>query len=396
MYQQGYEQNYGQVAGGYAGGPPQQGYSPGHASTGGPPPQGFQPGYAPAVGGPPSFQMGYDPSIAGPPPQRFDEAYPAQSSQGAPMMDPQSFALLQAQSELAGLEARKKEKEESRNEWQTQHNTKKLRSALRENADNQSCARTLCIWKVFNGLMYGLALVGDSWTVNSWHAMGIDSMTLNVGLFNMHVDLRCKDTIDMKFCNLMKKWADHDDGLWSIRDLRSQMCQQDKDACWTMDRLYFAGWIPLVLLPAAACFECISLLLLFSYWHAKPTHAMRSMSAKCAVAAIACAGVGFCGWLAVRPWISGIPRLWATMGGQRDAAAGVMFGLKENWCVPVGWCFAAAWIGALGNFVSMFLQMASARHVDEPDKYGLDESSALLEAHVRKELEDEKHYGAHA
>jgi len=365
MHQQGYEQNYGQVGGGYAGGA-QQGHQQGYAS------------------------MVYNPAMGGPPPQ----GYPPQSFQGAPMMAPQSFVAQQAQAELEALEARKKEKEETRKEREARHMTHALRSGARNNGDNQSCAKTLCMWKVFNGLMYGVALLGDSWTVNQWEAMGIDSMTLSIGLFNMDIDLRCKESVDMKFCNMMKKWADHDDGQWSIKDLQKHMCDEDKDTCWTMGRLYVAGWIPLVLFPLAAAFECSSLILLYLYWHAKPISTMRSMSDKCAVLAVCCAGVGFCCWLGIRPWISGLPRAWATMGGQRDAAAGVFLGFKELWCMPVGWCFICAWTGALGTFVSMFVQLSLPRHVDEPDPYGFDEQSALIEDHVRKETE--KYYGTDA
>jgi len=280
---------------------------------------------------------------------------------------------------LEKLEWKKSEKDRQRDARQVEHLTHKIRSGSRDNKDNQACARNLCMWGVFNGLMYGLALMGDSWTVNKWHAMSIDEMTITLGLFNMDVNIKCKDAIDMKLCNMMRPWAEHNGGQWATQELRTYMCTRDRDTCVTVDRIYFGGWVPLILLPAAAAFQCLSLICLYFYWHVNPSSMLRIISSKCSALAVFCSFVGFCGWFTIRPWMSGVPRMWAEMAGQKGASADVLTGFKETWCMSVGWNLVCALIAMVGNFLCLFLQMGMAYHVEEPDPYGIDENSALIE-----------------
>merc|ERR1719482_2330813 len=108
----------------------------------------------------------------------------------------------------------------------------------------------------------------------------------------------------MKFCNMMHRWADHDGGQWSTKEIREKMCEEEKDACPTVDRLYYAGFPPLVLFPLAAAFECLSLLLLYFYWHASPTSMTRTLADKCSVMACLCGASGIVGWFAMKPWLT--------------------------------------------------------------------------------------------
>lgn len=356
----------------------QQTGGPAQSFQGGDPAQSFV-GYQQAGGQP---LMGYDPQMGGQPPMGYD-----------PQMgqyDPQSFAIQQAEAELAALEEKKKAKDEAAKQKEIEHLSHKLRSGARDQKDNQACARTLCMWAVFNGLLYGLALMGDSWWTVTWQAMSIDELELRLGLFNLQVNLKCKDTVDMKYCNMMHKWADHDAGQWSTKEIRDKMCEEEKNACPTVDRLYYAGFPPLVLFPLAAAFECLSLLLLYFYWHASPTSMVRVLADKCAVMACMSGAAGIVGWFAMKPWLTGLPRLWAEMAGQGNAS-GVFTGFKETWSIPCGWCLVAAGFALCGSFARMISQYNLPFHVDEPDPYGLDERVNLMEE-AKKEAE--RTYGA--
>jgi hypothetical protein len=93
--------------------------------------------------------------------------------------------LQQAQAELEALEDKKRAREEREKSHEVEHLTRKIRSGARDHSDNQACARLLCMWGVFNGLMYGLALLGDSWWQITWHAMSVDDLSITLGLFNV-------------------------------------------------------------------------------------------------------------------------------------------------------------------------------------------------------------------
>lgn len=236
------------------------------------------------------------------------------------------------------------------------------------------------MWMVFNGLLYGLALTGDSWEKKTWWSMSIDEMTIKVGLFNMDMDLNCKDSLDNKLCHMMRHWADHDGGHWSTSEFMDAVCKDKQvDSCPTGQRLYYAGWIPLVCFPAAAGFQCLALLLLYFYWHVKPSSLTRVLQDKCGVLALTFGMFGFCGWLAAKPDLAGFPLMWAKMAGQRDAATGVFNGFKEVWIVPFGWCSMAALTAIMGNFICCFSTYGLDYHVDEPDPEGLGETAALME-----------------
>jgi len=321
--------------------------------------------------------MGYDPQMG-----QFD----AQSF--AMQQDPRSFAAQHAEAELAALEEKKKAKEEASKKHDVEHLSKKLRSGARDHKDNQACARTLCLWALFNGFLYGIALMGDSWWYVQWHAMSIDHMSITLGLFNVKVDIKCKETYvgDMKLCNMMKKWGDHDNGQWATSELRDTMCSEMKSTCSTVDRLYYAGWPPLVLFPAAAVFECMSLLLLYFHWHVKPTAMIRTLADKCGVMSSLCGAFGFVAWFAIKPWLTGLPRMWGEMAGQMGSTASVFTGFKETWTIPMGWCFAASSFALVGTFLRVISQHNLPFHVDEPDPLGLDESFNLLEE-AKKEVE---------
>lgn len=273
----------------------------------------------------------------------------------------------------------KKEKEEAQKAREVQHLTKKIRSGVRDQKDNVSCANTLCMLAVFNGLMYGLALTGDSWERKTWWSQSIDEMTITVGLFNLDIDLVCKDSYSNTLCEMMRKWSEHDGGHWTTTEFRDEVCKKSRDQCPIADRLYYAGFIPLVLFPAAAGFECLALLLCYFYWHVKPSAMTRTLSDKCGVLSLACGMGGITGWLAVKPQLTGMPMMWAKMAGQTDASTGMWNGFKEVWMLPCGWCSACASLAIVCNFVRLLSQYGLDYHIDEPDPYGTQESSALLE-----------------
>jgi len=293
-------------------------------------------------------------------------------------MDPQSFALAAAQQELAHLEEKKKEAEERQAKHDVEHLTHKLRSGGRDHKDNQSCARTLCMWGVFNGMMYGLALMGDSWSYSAWHATGVEQFSLTLGLFNMDIDLKCRNSFtgQDQFCHMLTKWYKHENGHWSTKEMQEAMCNDpgaSKNTCDVGWRLYYAGWFPLVLYPAAAVFECLSLLLLYFYWHVRPTSMIRILADKCSIMSCICGAMGMTLWFAVRPWLTGFPRYWAEMTDQKNAAASVFNGFKEIWTLPTGWAFICGIIAIFGTFARVMGQYGLPFHIDEPDPYGLDE-----------------------
>jgi len=294
-----------------------------------------------------------------------------------PMMDPQA----QAQAELAALEDKKKAKEEKDKKKEVDHLTHMMRSGAREHEDNASCANLLCGWGILNGLLWAVPLLGDSWWNKIWHGMSVDKLAVTVGLFNMEVHLDCKENIvgENSLCYAMEKYAKHNGGHWAILEIQEEMCKHVKDSCSVIERIYTAGFSPLCLLPAAAAFEVLAILLLYFYWHGKPTALVRSLTNKCAVLAPLCGVMGFTGWMIISPYLQELPRFWAAEGGQKDFANGAVFGMKESFTLPMGWCCMMVFFNMISSSIRFFCQFTLPLHINEPDPYGFDESARLIQ-----------------
>merc|ERR1719326_1111862 len=294
----------------------------GQPQMGGPPPMGGAPGYPPQMGGPP---MGYDPQMMGGPPMG-----------GAPGYDPQAAAQAQAEADLAKLEEKKKAREEKEKQKDIDHLAHMMRKGGRNQEDNSSCANLLCAWGILNGLMWAVPLLGDSWWNKIWHGNAVDKLTVSVGLFNMEVHVECKDKIVNTLCYSTQAYANHNDGHWAVLELKEHMCKKVPASCPTMGRLYNAGFPPLVGLPCAAAFEVLAILLLYFYWHGKPSGLVRKLANQCACLAPMAGVVGFTGWMLMSPYLQALPRYWAAEAGDEKFANSSIFGMKETFTLPAG------------------------------------------------------------
>lgn len=330
-------------------------------------------------------------------PQSFaGEQQVAQSFGGQPqMMDAPSFALQQAEAQMSELDEKRLQKEEAKKQKEMEHLQHEMRSGMRAQTDNQQCARTLCLWGIFNGLMYGLALMGDTWSHTQWHAMGIDQLDLKLGLFNLQFDMRCgSDWLagqdGGELCKMMQRWTEHDGGHWATKDFAQDICHADKSFCFQMNRLVYAGWIPLIMLPIAATFECLAVLLTYFYWYGKPTTMVRNVADKCAALATFCAGAAVAGYVGMRPFTNGFPRMWGTVAGLQDTTDGVFSGFMEVWIWPIGFAAMCAVIGAAGSSIRTVSQSGLPYHVDHPDPYGIGE---IEDVKIQSMKDAQKSYG---
>merc|ERR1719456_1869428 len=292
------------------------------------------------------------------------------------MMDPQA----QAEAELAALEEKKKAKEEKDKKKEVEHLTHMMRSGQRNQEDSASCANLLCGWGILNGLLWAVPLLGDNWWNKIWHGMSIDKLTVGVGLFNMEVHLQCSENMvgETSLCYAMKKYADHDNGHWAILEIQEEMCGRYKGSCATMSRLYQAGFAPLVLLPAAAAFEVLAILLLYFYWHGKPTALIRGLANKCASLAPFIGVMGFTGWMICSPYLQELPRYWAAEAGHMEFANSSLFGLQESFTLPMGWCCLMVFFNMISSAIRFFIQFTLPFHINEPDPTGMGEETRLL------------------
>merc|ERR1719456_1870067 len=292
------------------------------------------------------------------------------------MMDPQA----QAEAELAALEDKKKAREEKDKKKEVDHLTHMMRSGAREHEDNASCANLLCGWGILNGLLWAVPLLGDNWWNKIWHGMSIDKLTVGVGLFNMEVHLQCSENMvgENSLCYAIKKYADHDNGHWAILEIQEEMCKRYQPSCGTMNRLYQAGFAPLVLLPAAAAFEVLAILLLYFYWHGKPTALIRGLANKCASLAPFIGVMGFTGWMICSPYLQELPRYWAAEAGHMEFANSSLFGLQESFTLPMGWCCLMVFFNMISSAIRFFIQFTLPFHINEPDPSGLGEETRLL------------------
>merc|ERR1719287_281765 len=120
-----------------------------------------------------------------------------------------------AQAQLQQMEQKKKE---------IDHQAKMVRSAQRLQEDNKSCATLLIMWGILNCMCWAAPLLGDRWWFKVWHGMSIDKLEVFQGLFNMEINIACKDTIDSSLCNSIKDYSDHNGGHWTIAELEQRMC----------------------------------------------------------------------------------------------------------------------------------------------------------------------------
>lgn len=94
-------------------------------------------------------------------------------------------------------------------------------------------------------------------------------------------------------------------------------------------------------------------------------------------------GLGFIGWIAIAPHIQNLPRLWAKAENLDSYANGV-FGMKETFMVPFGWCTLIAFLVFFSGGIKTFMQGTLGKHIHEPDRHGLDENSRLMEEAQRE------------
>jgi len=382
-----YDPSMGAPPAGYPMGAPQGGYDP--ASGMQYDPSMGQPGTMPQYGQP-GMMPQYDASMGqqGMMPQQYDP-YMAQSQvyspDGTPMPQyngqamPQADPMVaQAEAELQALEEKKKAQAEKDKKKEIDHVAHMMRSGNRNQEDNVACANILVMWAVFNGLMWAVPLLGDRWWGKVWHGMSIDKLTVNQGLFNMEIEVNCKDSLDTSLCKAVKKYADHDNGHWAIYEIKEEMCKKVPESCPSMKRMYQAGWAPLCLLPGAAGFEVLAMLLLYFYWHGKPTALVRNLANKCGVLAPITGVLGVTGWLIWCPYMQQLPRWWAAEAGHADFANSAVFGLQAASGIPTGWCFCMLVFAAISSGIRFFCQFTLPFHIQEPDPYGFDESSKLL------------------
>jgi len=351
-------------------GTPQQGaYDP---SMGYPPQQGA---YGSSMGPPPQ-QGAYDPSM-GQPSQQWGQ--PPMTG-GAPLgQDPEA----QAAADLAAHEQKHKDKLEHQKEKDIDHMKKMMRSGARNSSDSSACAGVLMGWGFLNALLWAVPLLGDSWWNKIWQGLSIDKLTIVVGLFNLHVEVECVDSItgDSRLCDAMKPWTDTNNGNWAMLELKQKMCEEYKDSCSMIGWMAAAGWSPLVCLPAAAAFEVLAVLFLYFYWHGKPTALVRSLGNKCAALGPFFGVIGFMGWMMMSPYMSELPRFWIAMHSQDSKVLGnsSAFGLKETFTVPMGWCLVVLFFTMISSSIRFFSQFTLPQHVNEPDPTGFDESARLVE-----------------
>jgi len=281
---------------------------------------------------------------------------------------------------LQALEEKQAAKEEARKKKEIEHLAHTMRSGGRNQGDNESCANLLCFWGILNGLLWAVPLLGDNWWNKVWHGTSVNKLTMCLGLFNMYINVECTDSYDERLCHSMQEYSDHDGGHWAIKELRDKMCEGVPDKCHIMERLVQAAYGPLVMLPAAAAFEVLAILLLYFYWHGKPSGLVRTLSSKCAALAPFAGILGFISWLLWSPYMHELPRIWAEEGGNMEFANSSVFGMKETFTLPMGWCSMMAFLAMISSMLRFFVQFTMPFHIHEPDPHGFnnDDQTALL------------------
>jgi len=296
---------------------------------------------------------------------------------GQPQMMMQPGFVSQADAELAAVQAKQKAREEKEKKKEVEHLTHMVRAGNRKNEDSKACATTLVFWGILNALLWAAPLLGDSWWHKTWEGLSVNKLTVGVGLFNMEVDLECSSTSANDLCKSAKKYADHNNGHWTIMDMDKEMCKNNKAACPMMNRLHQAGWFPLFFLPFSAALEMLGPFLLYLYWNGMPTALIRSSAINCSALAPLCGTVAFTGWLLWSPYLQELPRMWAAEStGNKDAANSAIFGLKEAFMFPMGWCSALLLVTMISSGLRFFCQFTLPRHIDEPNQ--IDESAKLI------------------
>jgi len=286
---------------------------------------------------------------------------------------------LQADAALAAVEAKQKAREEKEKMKEVEHMAHMVRAGNRSNEETKSFASMLIFWGVMNTLLWAAPLLGDSWWHKTWNGLSINKLTIGVGLWNMEIDLECSSTAANEMCKSIKKYTDHNDGHWTITDIDKEMCTNLKAACPMMDRLYEAGFFPLYMLPVSAASEVLGTLLLYLYWHGMPTATMRTLANKSSALALLSGVTAFVAWLVWSPYLQELPRMWiAEATGSKDAANGALFGLKESFMFPMGWCSIVLLMTTISSGMRFFCQFALPCHMDEPELCGLGENAKLM------------------
>jgi hypothetical protein len=305
-----------------------------------------------------------------------------------PEVAPQS----QAEAELAKLEAKKKAKDEKHRQKEIEQLTKMMRTGQRDSGDRKTCAQIICFWGIFNALLWTAPLLGDSWWHKCWQGMGIEKLTIDMGLFNMHTAVVCKGSsigatsAADGMCNAMLPYTERpgsgEKGAWAITELQDKICKEIPDGCPIMQKMYYSGFAPLIGFPAAAAFEVLSVFLLYFYWHLTPRGMIRTMAVGVGALSPLAGFFGLTGWMIISPMIQELPRLWAQQKGM-SIVNSAAFGLNETFVIPMGWCFMLALVVGISSTTRMVVSRTLGPHFDEPESFNNDESSRLLEEATR-------------
>jgi len=359
---------------GQYGGPPQGVYDP---NMGQQPMQPMQGVYDPNMGQQPMQPMA---------PQMMPMTQPMMGQPMGGMYDPQMMAMQQQDmeaQELADLEARQAFADEVAYQKAVDRMVHQLRSGNRNQDDNASCATTVCFWGIFNGLLWAVPLLGDNWWNKVWHGLGVRKLTMSLGLFNVATAVDCDGYAETN-AQLCTAWTKYSHPM-AITEMRDDMCKAVPGKCPVMQSVVQAGYIPLYGLPAAAACEVLSILLLYFYWHGKPSGLARNLGVRVASFAPVVGMLSVFSWLLWCPYMHELPRIWAEEGGNKDFANSSFFGMKESFTMPMGWCFIMVFIGVMSSTARFFVQWTMPFHIHEPDPLGLGDDG--LENAIRRDAE---------
>lgn len=306
------------------------------------------------------------------------------SMMGAPPLMTQMGAAPAPMADLEKLEKKKRDHDERHREKEIAQLTKMMRTGERNSGDNKTCAQILCFWGILNALMWTAPLLGDSWWHKVWQGMGIDELTIDMGLFNLHTKVKCAGSIQT-MCEAMIPYTGRpgeNGGTWAIKELQEKVCKEVPDGCPIMNRMYYSGFAPLIGFPLAAGFELLSILLIFFYWHTLPRGVVRGMYIFVGALPPLAGAAGLTGWICISPMIQELPRLWALQKGATMVNG--QFGLNETFSIPFGWCFALALLVAISSSIRVVISKTLGKHIDEPESHADSNESARLMAEATR------------
>jgi len=201
-----------------------------------------------------------------------------------------------------------------------------------------SCFGCLESWSFF-GILLGLLLIGDSWSVKRITGTGIGMLTMRTSLLSLTIDLDCRKSF------FLESWTCKNflgaQGVHSFLDATGATCAVPvigSSMCGVMSQAYHVSFLIFGSFTSAAVCNFFAAFFLWQYYEMHHPH-LRNWASSLIAAGTGIACLGLILWTLSMPDLGDIPR---AISSGTSALTGGLVGFRDLVGFQFGWTWFAA------------------------------------------------------